>query len=1057
MWLAAAVGAPSALALFTWRVLRKHPVPGAALLVAVALLIAAIWLLRELWRRSYGDKFFDWVSAGLDRGTARFGKHYRQYLLSDLRYIDLKGLAGRFYTPELDEVYVDVALRPRDPRKVPSSDLSDTDIIDLPAAGERRLITDFLGRSRPRVLAVIGAPGSGKTTLLRHTARELCTRRRQHRRSVPILLYLRDHAAAIVSDPGIALPDLVASVLARYGLTEPHGWLDRRLRAGECMVMLDGLDEVAREEDRQAVADWVTVQVTRYSGNDFVITSRPLGYQSTPIEGAITVQTQPFTPEQVARFVHGWYLAIERHSTGTADDGVVRRAAAEADELLGLLRATLSLSALTINPLLLTMIATVHRHHGALPGSRAELYQQICQVLLWRRQAAKKLAVEPRGDQKELLVRVLAFEMMCRKVRDLTTREAAEILRPLVRRISKELSPEEFLDSAASSGLLIERESGVRAFAHLTFQEYLASAYIKDKSLQSILVSNVGDVWWREATLLYVTGTDAGPIVSACLSTRSLPALSLAFDCAEEAGELSEELQDKLDDLLVEGLAPTSDPQLRQLITGVTVARHLRSVMETSEGTRVCSKVITTGIYELFSQDLAARGIFHSPDAEQRDSYVTASRPVAGVRGSDAAAFVTWVNEITEAQPEHRLPTVSEVQDPSVRAIISHQIDLGADGIWCRDDEGSVRLVGSNGAISPWRISGDTIRAQVAEDFSVAPFALMLLPTLISASITQQALELFEETRNYTRIFSISQINETGSGHLGGRAEVQANDLAAAVNLAYVIADGLGCGETVGAALDYARSTFRARVPISELTPGELRGIAKSLDSAFDEAIVQARVLPGEYELACALGFGEAPHLDEHYMFVREIVRTGSYGQAEGLMAGLRRLLGCAYAHLLSTASLPTTRSEPLTIAHELSRAFGNAARVAEPGTSVNMSPDALESTLRGSQKSLAASSKVAASDVEWFQEFTHRFNDLAQPIIAREERLTSERARILRIMALCLAALADDSESDASAGPSSLGNNFREIAGVITWLERRHAGATQPIETILLALNWVL
>ena len=56
---------------------------------------------------------------GLDRGAARFGKRYREYLLTDLRFIDLKGLAGRFYTPELDEVYVDVALQPRDADKVP--------------------------------------------------------------------------------------------------------------------------------------------------------------------------------------------------------------------------------------------------------------------------------------------------------------------------------------------------------------------------------------------------------------------------------------------------------------------------------------------------------------------------------------------------------------------------------------------------------------------------------------------------------------------------------------------------------------------------------------------------------------------------------------------------------------------------------------------------------------------------------------------------------------------------------------------------------------------------
>lgn len=434
-WLAAVVGVPSVAATLKWNVVAAHPILSAIVLFLVATLIAAFGLARQVWR-GYNDRLVKWITAGLDRRTSRFGKRYRDHLLSDLRFIDLKGLAGRFYTPELDEVYVDVALSPRDPDQVSSSDLPIQDIGDLPAAGQRRLIGDFLGRSQPRVLAVIGAPGSGKTTLLRHTARELCARRmqRRHRRNIPILLYLRDHAYTIVTQPQVALPALVATTLARYGLAEPLDWLERRLRAGECVVLLDGLDEVARQQDRQAVSEWVRVQVTRYRGNDFVITSRPLGYQAAPIEGAITVQTLPFTPEQVSRFVHGWYLAAERHSTGVDDqaESLKPTAEAEANDLLTRLRETPALRALTINPLLLTMIATVHQHHGALPGSRAELYAQICQVLLWRRQVAKKLPLEPRGDQKERLVRVLAFEMMRREVRDLTTGEAAEILRPVI-------------------------------------------------------------------------------------------------------------------------------------------------------------------------------------------------------------------------------------------------------------------------------------------------------------------------------------------------------------------------------------------------------------------------------------------------------------------------------------------------------------------------------------------------------------------------------------------------------------------------------------------------
>ena len=84
-------------------------------------------------------------------------------------------------------------------------------------------------------------------------------------RHLPILLYLRDHAAAIVADPLIALTDLLRSTLGKIRTTEPYGWFEQRLRDGECVVLLDGLDEVARPEDRRKVAAWAERQIRQYS------------------------------------------------------------------------------------------------------------------------------------------------------------------------------------------------------------------------------------------------------------------------------------------------------------------------------------------------------------------------------------------------------------------------------------------------------------------------------------------------------------------------------------------------------------------------------------------------------------------------------------------------------------------------------------------------------------------------------------------------------------------------------------------------------------------------
>lgn len=80
--------------------------------------------------------------------------------------------------------------------------------------------------------------------------------------------------------------DYRIDLASRHRVDEPQGWFEEQSEAGRCVVLLDGLDEVAREEDRRRVAAWVEEQIEQYEGNDFVLTSRPHGYLSAPLNRA---------------------------------------------------------------------------------------------------------------------------------------------------------------------------------------------------------------------------------------------------------------------------------------------------------------------------------------------------------------------------------------------------------------------------------------------------------------------------------------------------------------------------------------------------------------------------------------------------------------------------------------------------------------------------------------------------------------------------------------------------------------------------------------------------
>ncbi|MFB4306788.1 NACHT domain-containing protein [Actinomadura sp. GTD37] len=546
------------------------------------------------------------------------------------------------------QVYVDVMLQPRTVTDV----VTDSGIgPGAPAGAARRAsLASFLAGGR--MLAVLGAAGSGKTTLARYTALEMVERRRRlgRRRGgrLPVLLYLRDHAADIQGDEPGGLAQIAAAAPWLNGAVSAE-WLERRLARGRCVVLLDGLDEVADARDRGRVVQWVEDQYSRYPDNAFVVTSRPGGYEGNRLSRADVLHVQRFTGRQMRDFLHAWYRAIEHRSRDGDAREIDRIAARSADDLLHRISGRPTLHDMAANPLLLTMIANVHRYRGSLPGSRAALYEEVCQVLLHRRQEAKNLAdaeVEGlSGDRKERIVQELAWYMMRRKLRDVPAEEAERAIRGVLRRTAPDVPPEVFLRYVRRSGLLLEHRYRHYGFAHLTLQEYLAAALVPGHaSRRQLLVDNVSDPAWRETTLLWAARADASPVVEACLEARTVTALSLAYACLDEAREVDPALRARLDELLN---TTSDDPDQIRLLDGVAAARALQDTHALDDtGTRICAHPVP--------EELWARYASHAGD----DANVP--EPGADLWIADVEGFLDWLNSLFGDGTSYHLPTPSE-------------------------------------------------------------------------------------------------------------------------------------------------------------------------------------------------------------------------------------------------------------------------------------------------------------------------------------------------------------------------------------------------------------
>jgi hypothetical protein len=1009
-FLTAAVVPPAVAATAWHQALEKNHLLAAAALLAYEFMIGLLALVstvaQQLEKR-WEDRLVDYLDKMLGRRVSHFSKRYRQSVMSSLRFIDLKGFATiGYYTPELEEVFINVNLAYKAPHDAPEGIIG-----DVPATATNRYsIHDFINRKRPTVIAIIGVPGSGKTTLIRNTARQLCEAGHASRRSIPIVLYLRDHVGSITQDPNVRLPELLRKALDST-LNEPSGWFDQRLYDGNCVVLLDGLDEVANGENQRKLAVWVEHQIERYPRNDFVITSRRQGYLAAPINGASVLFVCGLTDEQVSKFVTNWYRAVEKADSRSSVTEANNRAQSAADGLLDRLNRTSNLRDLITNPLLLTMIANIHRYRGALPAGRARLYSEICEVLLWRRQEAKNLVQKLSGDEKEVIMRRLAFTMMKQRAIDLPINSVVEIVTSGLDRIRTKLTAREFIALIRSDGLFIERENGIFSFAHHTFQEYLAAMYVRDKGYIEVLTSSVDDNWWRETALLFAARADADPIVSACLDSGTSTALSLAFDCAEQCYQLGSHLRERLDKLLASVFTMDGDSERRKIMATAMVDRHLRDVIRTSTGGYVCAQPITQSIYRLFRDDTQAA----VPDAPWPPAQASHSQPpkidevITGMRGTDALAFVRWINTVVRDGPEYRLPIRAEVEDSAVLRILrSAPTAYPACSVWVAEGPNKYNLWIPETGVNPYIIGSSAVVDQLHRDIQAMPQSivqLLLLRAIVTMRVLDRGLEL-------TPVVDAAFDNVLD----------HVFDLDRTISHAQSLCPSLD--------LDELRKKVASLRQALHSDYGYASSLVDKVLSALLDALRRSRTQNPPDILHLVYDADAALHLD--------LATDHAFDRAMNDVMG--NALSSALARVLRQ------NLQPDSWLHAFSRAVIDNVGIARTNWVVPPSEMTVKvwRACRGLMD-VVELNRHAESPV-WAYQVARDVEVMAPQIFDRRGSLTPFSAASLRLTAICLAAEADVRSS------LHLGNAFREITAGLALLELRSSGRMKPSETLLMA-----
>ena len=491
---------------------------------------------------------------------------YLDAVIRECSPLRLKGIDQRAARPNADpltlaSVYVDLNTDLRLPEKKslaahlksPPRDARN-ELAHPKEGGETRPVPALEALACHPCLVLLGAPGSGKSTLVQYLALRLAEARRGNTKALaslgktwsfgpllPVRVTLRQFAASLPAKPehsrACDLWKFITAELEACSLGKATAeLLQSEARKSGALFLLDGLDETKDSAVRARLAEAVA-EFARNAGpkSRFLLTSRPYAWeeiqhsqQDDPAAAApreekaafaellatfpAAYRLAEFEPAQTDLFIERWYHALEEREWISKMDAAaqmpVLQQAVKRDDLRHLGR----------NPLLLTLMATLHSNRTRLPDDRADLYNEVVELLLQRwnenigadRGLLEALQV-PTLKLPDLRLRIeeLALEVHAASagkdgMADIAEGRLLTAFRDLLGgSMDKAALVVDYIEKRA--GLLLGQGSLGRerqfTFPHRTFQEFLAGCHLasrRDFEREVVRLAEDNPSHWRE-------------------------------------------------------------------------------------------------------------------------------------------------------------------------------------------------------------------------------------------------------------------------------------------------------------------------------------------------------------------------------------------------------------------------------------------------------------------------------------------------------------------------------------------------------------------------------
>lgn len=500
-----------------------------------------------------------------DEITPSLGQYLRQ-VVSLTQSLNLRGLSFSNVSAnrlDIERIYVATSFTAE------GKDEGEDDIkhLTLENMKERKPITlDGILQRSVRV-AILGNAGIGKTTLLSYLANTFANAMLQRPtlpqsifgisdNLLPIFLPLREYGRYAEQNPNksaspVGFLEFLDDYFTQWNIGLSSGFFIQFLERGNCIVLLDGLDEV-NPSVREFVTQSILSIAKRYPISRFIVTSRPAAYFPYGLGTDFAhYEIADFDESSIAQFVRNW-------SSLSIEDPV--RAAQNTESLLQAITANPELYTLAQNPLFLTILVTLHTHMGRLPISRTELYEDSIDVLLERWDIAKGIKSQYNLVAIKDLLAALAFVAQD-KGEGVSMEESFvlsvfndELIKKGISKTDAATQSTALLLNFKERGeVLIETGSHYYAFVHRSIQEYFASiALAQNTNFIDLVLQRYRDLTWEQTIVFAVarvgraSAKAAEEVIRRLIENQNPESLLLAGRCLLELKEVNQDLREKI-------------------------------------------------------------------------------------------------------------------------------------------------------------------------------------------------------------------------------------------------------------------------------------------------------------------------------------------------------------------------------------------------------------------------------------------------------------------------------------------------------------------------------